>query len=312
MEHSVPSTRTVPNPAPNSGLRPRSAPRPRDVLELLKPITWFPPMWAFMCGAVSSGAGLEGRWWFVAGGVLLAGPLVCGTSQAVNDWFDRHVDAINEPHRPIPSGRIPGRWGLYIAIIATLISAGIGWLLGPLVFIAGLVGLAFAWAYSAPPLRFKANGWLGPLVCGLTYEGLSWFTGAAVMLGAMPSAHVISVLVLYSLGAHGIMVLNDFKAVEGDRQTGLTSLPVVMGVGPAAKLACVTMAAAQIVVITLLAMWGYNLSALIVTGVLAAQIAAMPKLIRDPAKYAPWYNGVGVTLYVLGMLAAALGLGGYI
>ncbi|NBB25610.1 chlorophyll synthase ChlG [Porphyrobacter sp. SLTP] len=312
MEHSVPSTRTVPNPAPGSGLRPRSAPRPRDVLELFKPITWFPPMWAFMCGAVSSGAGLDGRLWFVAGGVLLAGPLVCGTSQAVNDWFDRHVDAINEPHRPIPSGRIPGRWGLYIAIIATLISAGIGWLLGPLVFIAGLVGLAFAWAYSAPPLRFKANGWLGPLVCGLTYEGLSWFTGAAVMLGAMPSAHVIAVLVLYSLGAHGIMVLNDFKAVEGDRQTGLTSLPVVMGVGPAAKLACVTMAASQIAVIALLAVWGYSLSALIVTGVLAAQIAAMPKLIRDPAKYAPWYNGVGVTLYVLGMLAAALGLGGYI
>ena len=135
---------------------------------------------------------------------------------------------------------------------------------------------------------------------------------AQVMLGAMPSAQVIAVLVMYSLGAHGIMVLNDFKAVEGDRQTGLTSLPVVMGVGPAAKLACVTMAAAQIVVIALLALWGYGLSSLIVTGVLAAQIAAMPRLIRDPAGQAPWYNGVGVTLYVLGMLAAALGLGGYI
>jgi len=261
---------------------------------------------------VSSGAGLEGRWWFVAGGVLLAGPLVCGTSQAVNDWFDRHVDAINEPHRPIPSGRIPGRWGLYIACLATLISASVGWLLGPLVFIAGLVGLAFAWAYSAPPLRFKANGWLGPLVCGLTYEGLSWFTGATVMLGAMPSAQVIAVLVLYSLGAHGIMVLNDFKAVEGDRQTGLTSLPVVLGVSGAARLACLTMAAAQVVVIVLLAMWGYAISATAVAVVAAAQLAAMPRLLRDPAKYAPWYNGVGVTLYVLGMLAAALGLGGHI
>jgi chlorophyll/bacteriochlorophyll a synthase len=304
MEHSVPSTRTVPNPAARL--------RPADILELLKPITWFPPMWAFMCGAVSSGAGLDGRLWFVAGGVLLAGPLVCGTSQAVNDWFDRHVDAINEPHRPIPSGRIPGRCGLYIAIIASLISASVAWLLGPIVFIAGLVGLAFAWAYSAPPLRFKANGWLGPLVCGLTYEGLSWFTGAAVMLGAMPSPQVITVLVLYSLGAHGIMVLNDFKAVEGDRQTGLTSLPVVLGVSSAARLACLTMAGAQVVVIALLLVWGYALSAAIVAGVLVAQIAAMPKLLRDPAKYAPWYNGVGVTLYVLGMLAAALGLGGYI
>jgi chlorophyll synthase len=308
MEHSVPTTRSAPVPE----ARPKLRPRPRDVLQLLKPITWFPPMWAFMCGAVSSGAGLEGRWWFVAGGVLLAGPLVCGTSQAVNDWFDRHVDAINEPDRPIPSGRIPGRWGLYIAIIMSLISAGVGWLLGPIVFVAALVGLAFAWAYSAPPFRFKANGLLGPLVCGMSYEGLSWFTGAAVMLGAMPSVEVVIVLFMYSLGAHGIMVLNDFKAVEGDRQTGLTSLPVVMGVEDAARFACITMASAQIVVIALLALWGHGLSALIVTAVLAAQIAAMPRLIRDPAKQAPWYNGVGVTLYVLGMLASALGLGGYI
>ncbi len=308
MEQSVTSNRTALHPAQRSSARLR----PGDVLELLKPITWFPPMWAFMCGAVSSGAGLEGRWWFVAGGVLLAGPLVCGTSQAVNDWFDRHVDAINEPQRPIPSGRIPGRWGLYIAIVATLVSASVGWLLGPLVFAAALVGLAFAWAYSAPPLRFKANGLLGPLVCGLTYEGLSWFTGATVMLGAAPTVENGIILFMYSLGAHGIMVLNDFKAVEGDRQAGLTSLPVTMGVSEAARFACTTMASAQIVVICLLAVWGYGISALVVTGVLAAQIAAMPKLLRDPAQYAPWYNGVGVTLYVLGMLAVALGLGGYI
>ena len=308
MEQSVTSNRTALHPAQRSSARLR----PGDVLELLKPITWFPPMWAFMCGAVSSGAGLEGRWWFVAGGVLLAGPLVCGTSQAVNDWFDRHVDAINEPQRPIPSGRIPGRWGLYIAIVATLVSASVGWLLGPLVFAAALVGLAFAWAYSAPPLRFKANGLLGPLVCGLTYEGLSWFTGATVMLGAAPTVENGIILFMYSLGAHGIMVLNDFKAVEGDRQAGLTSLPVTMGVSEAARFACTTMASAQIVVICLLAVWGYGISALVVTGVLAAQIAAMPRLLRDPAQYAPWYNGVGVTLYVLGMLAVALGLGGYI
>jgi chlorophyll synthase len=269
-------------------------------------------MWAFMCGAVSSGAGLEGRWWFVLGGVLLAGPLVCGTSQAINDWFDRHVDAINEPDRPIPSGRIGGRWGLYIAIIGSLVSAGVALALGPLVFLAALVGIALAWGYSMPPFRFKTSGITGPLVVGLTYEGLSWFTGATVMLGALPSTEVLVVLVLYSLGAHGIMTLNDFKAVEGDRATGLKSLPVVLGVSGAAKAACIVMAIAQVVVIALLARWGYDTSAIVVAAVLVAQFAAMPKLMRDPAANAPWYNGVGVTLYVLGMLAAALGLGGYI
>ena len=89
---------------------------PRDILELLKPITWFPPMWALVCGIISAGVPIATRWPFLLAGIALGGPLVCGTSQAVNDWFDRFVDAINEPSRPIPSGRIAGRWGLWIAL----------------------------------------------------------------------------------------------------------------------------------------------------------------------------------------------------
>ena len=123
---------------------------PSAALEILKPITWFAPMWAFMCGVVSSGAPLQGRWLFVAGGVALAGPLVCGTSQAVNDWYDRHVDAINEPHRPIPSGRLPGETGFWIAIAATIASLVVAALLGLTVLVIAIVALAMAWAYSAP------------------------------------------------------------------------------------------------------------------------------------------------------------------
>ena len=106
-------------------------PAPSAVAELLKPITWFPPMWAFGCGAVASGQPLQGRGWLILGGVLLAGPAVCATSQAVNDWFDRHVDAINEPQRPIPSGRMPGRWGLYVALVWTVLSLVLAAALGP-------------------------------------------------------------------------------------------------------------------------------------------------------------------------------------
>ena len=96
----------------------------------------------------------------IVAGVVLAGPLVCATSQAVNDWYDRHVDAINEPNRPIPSGRIPGRWGLYIAISGRCCRC-CRRLLGPGVLAAAMVGLALAWAYSAPPFRLKQNGWWG-------------------------------------------------------------------------------------------------------------------------------------------------------
>ena len=51
-----------------------ATPAPRDVLELLKPVTWFPPMWAYMCGVVSSGAPILDRWHLLALGVVLTGP----------------------------------------------------------------------------------------------------------------------------------------------------------------------------------------------------------------------------------------------
>lgn len=290
----------------------RSAPPPslRDVLELLKPITWFPPIWAFGCGVVSSGVPVAERWPFLLAGVLLTGPLVCGTSQAVNDWFDRHVDAINEPGRPIPSGRIAGRWGLAIAIIGTALSLAVAALTGPWVLAATTLGLVCAWGYSAPPFRFKTSGIVGPAVVALTYEGLTWFTGAAVMAGALPSPAVLVVLALYSFGAHGIMTLNDFKAVEGDRATGLRSLPVMLGVDRAARVACVVMAAPQFVVVALLAFWGHSVVAVTVAALLAGQLLLMRRLLGDPRAHAPWYNATGTTLYVLGMLASALGLGG--
>ncbi len=103
-------------PVASAATAPAPRLKPAAVLELLKPITWFPPMWAFGCGVASAHGGFAEHWPLALLGVILAGPLVCAMSQAANDWYDRHVDAINEPNRPIPSGRIPGRWGLYIAL----------------------------------------------------------------------------------------------------------------------------------------------------------------------------------------------------
>ena len=285
-------------------------PAPADVLELLKPITWFPPIWAFVCGVVSSGVSIADRLPFLVAGILLTGPLVCGTSQAVNDWFDRHVDAINEPARPIPSGRIAGRWGLWIACAGTLLALLVGWATGPWVLAATALGLLCAWGYSAPPPRLKASGVWGPAVVALSYEGLTWFTGAAVMAGALPSGEVLALLALYSAGAWGIMTLNDFKAVAGDSVTGVRSLPVMLGVTAAARLACVAMAVPQLVVAMLLARFGHPVAAVLVGAVLAGQLALMVRLLRNPRAHAPWYNATGTTLYVLGMMIAAVGLGG--
>ena len=280
------------------------------MLRLIKPITWFPPIWAFLCGAVSAGIPLGANWPTVILGMVLAGPIVCGMSQAANDWCDRHVDAINEPDRPIPSGRIPGCWGLWIALAMTALSLAVGWLLGPWGFGATLVGVIAAWAYSAEPIRLKRSGWWGPGLVGLSYEGLPWFTGAAVLLSAAPRFEIITMAALYAFGAHGIMTLNDFKALEGDRQHGVRSLPVVLGPEVAAKIACTVMGVAQLLIICFLLVLGKPWHALAVTALVAAQIAAMRVLMKDPKGKAPWYNGTGVVLYVTGMMVTAFALRG--
>lgn len=272
-------------------------------------------MWAFACGAVSSGVSWRGNWELILAGIILAGPMVCAASQAVNDWFDRHVDAINEPNRPIPSGRVPGLWGLIIAVFWTVMSLALGAALGLWAFVATGVAVLLAWAYSAPPVRLKLNGWYGNAAVAVSYEGIAWFTGAAVLLQDLPGTPIIVLAALYSVGAHGIMTLNDFKALEGDSRFGVRTLPIQLGTDRAAQLACVVMAVPQFVVVGYLAYLGAPYHAAFIVVLIAAQLWLMRTLLEAPITKAPWYNSTGTTLYVIGMLISAfavrsIGLGG--
>ena len=286
---------------------------PGALLQLLKPITWFPPMWAFLCGWISAGPGTGLSGWSLLAGVVLTGPLVCGASQIVNDWYDRDVDALNEPDRPIPSGRVPGTTAFWFAVVWTAIAQTWAILLGPWVAAATGLGLALAWAYSAPPLRLKMNGWWGNSAVAISYEGLAWITGAAIVIGGdLPAQPILLIALLYSIGAHGIMTLNDFKSVEGDLTMGIRSLPAQLGPTRAARVACLFMLLPQLSVILLLVRWDLTPFALAVSVMVGAQCLAMRKLLQDPKQFAPWYNATGVSLYVLGMMAVAIGLGGWL
>lgn len=284
--------------------------RLRAALELLKPITWFPPMWAFGCGAVAAGMTVRelgaGGWV----GLVLTGPLVCAASQAVNDWYDQEVDAVNEPQRPIPSGRLPRRWAIAIAIGWSALSLLVGASFGAWGAAATALALLLAWAYSAPPLRLKANGWWGNLACGLAYESLSWITGAAIALGgAAPDARTLLLALLYGIGAHGIMALNDYKALEGDRRHGVRSLPVQLGPRRAALVSGATMLGAQLAVVALLVLWDRPAHAGAVAALAAVQLPLLRRFVRTPdAREALRVSAAGVPLYVLGMMASAIAL----
>jgi chlorophyll synthase len=143
----------------------------------------------------------------------------------------------------------------------------------------------------------------------ICYEGVPWFTGAAIMTDRLPGGSVLILALLYSFGAHGIMTLNDFKSVAGDRAVGIRSLPAMLGEAAAAKLACAVMIAPQLVVILLMLISHHPIAGLVVTGLVSMQIFLMLDLLDAPRERAIWYNATGTTLYVLGMLACAIALG---
>ncbi len=284
-------------------------PNLRSLIELIKPVTWFPPMWAFLCGAVSTGGFKSENLLLIMAGLFLSGPLVCGMSQAVNDWCDRHVDAINEPGRPIPSGRVPEKWGLGVGVLMSIVSLMFAYSIGYLVFIATLVGVLCAWIYSIEPIRLKKSAFFGPGIVAICYEGLPWFTGAAIFSATFPSNKVLIILMLYAIGAHGIMTLNDFKASKGDRISGVKSLPVILGHKLAAYVACTVMLIPQMLVIGLFVYWGDITGiATLLTLILTTQLIAMFILIKNPEKNTPFFNMTGVLFYIVGMMVSAYGL----
>ena len=285
-----------------------STPSLISLLELIKPVTWFPPMWAFLCGVVSVGALNSNNTILILSGLLLAGPLVCGMSQAVNDWCDRHVDAINQPERPIPSGRVSAGWGFFTGIIMSATSVIFAYYLGSLIFFATIIGVLAAWLYSLEPIRLKRSAIFGPGVVAICYEGLPWFTGAAIFTISLPNKEVLIVLSLYALGAHGIMTMNDFKATKGDKLLGINSLPVILGRKPATLVACLIMLFPQLIVISLFYFWGSLILAITLAVCVLLQSLSMIFLIRDPEKNTPLFNMTGVLLYIAGMMLSANGL----
>ncbi len=286
-------------------------------LRLMKPITWFAPMWAFLCGAIAIGMDW-GDWNNIIKlmlGVVLAGPILCGLSQVLNDWFDREVDAINEPQRLIPSGKVSKNQVMWTVLVLSVIGVAIPAYLGVPVMVLAAVGFILAVSYSAHPIRAKRNGWVGNAFVAISYEGLPWLAGSATYgpnhHAAWSAISGLSLIVatIYSFGSHGIMTINDFKSITGDIQMKINTIPVLYGIKTAALIALIVMDLSQIATIIVLILSGKYLNAGLVALFMVAQLPLQKRFLRDPKGKAIWYNTTGTTLYVYGMLIAAIGLG---
>ncbi|GMI07324.1 hypothetical protein TrLO_g7524 [Triparma laevis f. longispina] len=301
-------------------------------LQLTKPVTWIPLVWGVMCGAAASGnyhwiwnpfdpsdrdilLGLSDAFkGFVT--MILAGPFLTGYTQTINDWYDRDIDAINEPNRPIPSGAISE--GEVIAQIWVLLLGGLGLGYGldlwqghdfPTVFLLSIFGSFIAYIYSAPPLKLKMNGWQGSFALGASYISLPWWCGQAVF-GELDKPVFWILPILYSIAGLGIAIVNDFKSIEGDKELGLNSLPVAFGIDGAAKICAGCISVTQLGVAAYIAAIGETNYAIALMALLLPQVYFQATLLLpDPVGNDVKFQAQSQPFFVFGILATALAVG---
>ncbi len=192
----------------------------RGLLELTRPVNVIAASVLTFIGAFVAG-GLTGESVAVGAAVGATG-LAVGAGNAINDYFDREIDRINQPDRAIPRGAVSPRGALIFSIVLFGLAVGLALLLPPLaIAIAGINLLALI-AYTEV---FKGLPGIGnALVAALV--------GSTFLFGSAAVGDIESAVVLFVLAAIATLtreIVKDVEDLEGDRAEGLHTLPIAIG-----------------------------------------------------------------------------------
>ncbi|OAQ51179.1 prenyltransferase [Natrinema mahii] len=192
----------------------------RGLLELTRPVNVIAASALTFIGAFVAGGVTEER--FAVAAAVAATGLAVGAGNAINDYFDREIDRINQPERAIPRGAVSPRGALAfsvllfagaVALAVTLPAAAIA--------IAGVNLLALV-AYTE---FFKGLPGLGNAL-------VAYLVGSTFLFGAAAVGEIAPAVVLFVLAAIATLtreIIKDVEDVEGDREEGLNTLPIAIG-----------------------------------------------------------------------------------
>jgi geranylgeranylglycerol-phosphate geranylgeranyltransferase len=182
------------------------------------------------------------------GFAVAATAFAVGAGNAINDYFDAEIDAINRPDRAIPRGAVSEREALAFSVLLFLGAVVCALQLPPSSIAIATVNLLALAAYTT---YFKGLPGVGNAVVGYLTGSTFLFGGFAVVddptsLFVVP-APPVGVVVLAALAATATFtreVVKDVEDLAGDREEGLRTLPIVLGERRALWLGTLAMAAA--------------------------------------------------------------------
>jgi geranylgeranylglycerol-phosphate geranylgeranyltransferase len=212
-------------------------PSARGLLELTRPGNAVAAGVLTFIGAFVA-AGLPPRVFPELGAAVGATVLAVGAGNAVNDYFDREIDAVNRPDRAIPRGAVTPREALWFSVLLFGLAVVLALTLPLLAIGIAVVNLLTLVAYTK---LFKGLPGVGNVVVAYLTGSTFLFGWAAV--GGRPD-EVLVLAVLAALSTFAREVVKDVEDVAGDREEGLETLPIAYGERTALLLAAAVLAIA--------------------------------------------------------------------
>jgi geranylgeranylglycerol-phosphate geranylgeranyltransferase len=165
--------------------------------------------------------------------VFLTVFLVTGAGNAINDYFDAGIDAINRPDRPLPSGRITKKSAYNFSIVLFAAGVIISYFIGTIPFLIAAFNSLLLYFYA---FSLKRKVFVGNLSVAYLTGSTFLFGGAAFGEKGMRVTLVLFFLsVLATLGREIVKAIED---IDGDRKEGASTLPIRIGEKLSAYVAC--------------------------------------------------------------------------
>ncbi len=234
--------------------------------------------------------------------VALVPSLIGAGGNIVNDYFDRFIDAVNKPWRPIPSGRIRAETALKVSLALMVAGVFLSIALNLYCVLTAILASVLLFEYSR---WLKKTGLPGNLV-------IAFLSFLSIFFGGLASPNPMASLLpgLYAfLIILGRELLKGIEDLEGDRRYGVRTLAVIAG--PRAALLAGTLLLVLVIAISPLPymLYNYNIYYL-VTAVLGVDAPIIASIILVASNYANAWKATRILKIplLMGLLAFLLGV----
>jgi geranylgeranylglycerol-phosphate geranylgeranyltransferase len=230
--------------------------------------------------------------------IFLAVFLITGAGNVVNDYYDREIDSVNRPKRPIPSGRITPKSALNYSLILFTMGCLLASLVNPICLLVAVFNSAILFFYA----RNLKTTLLAGNLCVAYLTGSTFIFGGATAGQAGLLANQVPFLLSF-LATMSREIAKDIEDVEGDRQGGAKTLPILAG----EKLAAVLAAAFGLATVGLsfLAPFGKAYLAIVLVADLFF-LLSMQKIAKGDAAGSQKALKMGMAVALLAFMAGAL------